>query len=289
MKNSINYYTREERSGVTLLLTFVMLFTVFVFIQKVNITKSVTMNVHVESIPNKTEMENNIIYSTLEKSDHISSFKPGVKKGNKNASLNKAIKKAVVNNKIVKDTSTSLFEKERISVRKNKVEQKFAKTAKFKNYQRKESEKISLSAYNEEDWQKLRGIGKVFSKRIIKYKNWLGGFHTVEQLKEVYGMTDSLYRTIEPFIISDVKIKYININTCNVKQLGKHPYINWKDAKKIIAYRKQHGSYKNISDLDKIIGLDKAKIEKFKPYMSLKNNLHLSKSSEEVYAQNEGF
>lgn len=284
MKNSINYYTREERNGVTLLLTFVMLFTVFVFIQNANMKTSVTLNVHIESILNNTEEIKEIAFASSQESSQkpFQNYEKEYEKVEQKSSKSESTKKVLTSCATQLDTST--FEKQKTFKEKKEVSKK---KTKFIPYKRKESQRISLSSSNEEDWQKLRGIGKVFSKRIVKYKKWLGGFNTVEQLKEVYGMTDSLYQTIEPFIIPEVKMDYININTCDIKQLGKHPYVNWKDAKKIIAYRKQHGPYKIVSDLDKIIGLDREKIEKFKPYISFKENVRMIESSEQAFAQNE--
>lgn len=284
MKNSINYYTREERNGVTLLLTFVMLFTVFVFIQNANVKTSVTLNVHIESVLNDTEEIKEIAFASSQESSQkpFQDYKREYEKVEQKSAKSKSTKEVLAS--LVTQLDTSTFEKQKTFKEKKEVSRK---KTKFIPYKRKESQRISLSSSNEEDWQKLRGIGKVFSKRIVKYKKWLGGFNTVEQLKEVYGMTDSLYQTIEPFIIPEVKMDYININTCDIKQLGKHPYVNWKDAKKIIAYRKQHGPYKNVSDLDKIIGLDREKIEKFKPYISFKENVRMIESSEQAFAQNE--
>lgn len=287
MKNSINYYTREERNGMTLLLTMVMLFTVFVFLQNHKAATSITMHVRVEtSMPlnnkenaksNFASIENSSEYSHTNKTEPVFSFKT---KKNEYKHYSKPV-----------DQDSMTHQKSKKSVAMNTHpshtnEKRAFTNKKFQHYKRKESQKILLSASKQEEWQKLRGIGKVFSSRIIKYKNWLGGFHTVSQLKEVYGMTDSLYQTLVPYVIKDVKINYININTCSVKQLGKHPYVNWKDAKKIIAYRKQHGPYKTIQDLDKIIGLDEEKIAKFKPYISFDNHLDISVSNNDMYAQN---
>ena len=63
--------------------------------------------------------------------------------------------------------------------------------------------------------------------RFLKYRNLLGGFKSVNQLKEVYSINDSLFESIKYFlIIKDSSLKQININLCSIKDLNRHPYKN---------------------------------------------------------------
>ena len=83
---------------------------------------------------------------------------------------------------------------------------------------------IELSIATAEQLKKLKGIGPSYSKRIVKYRNWLGGFQKMDQLLEVYGMKDSLYEAILPFLTLDTnRISKFNINTVMISQLSKHP------------------------------------------------------------------
>lgn len=88
----------------------------------------------------------------------------------------------------------------------------------------------------------LKGIGPGFTKRILKYRMLLGGFHSVEQLKEVYGMSDSTYEALAAQIIIDQsRIVRIPINAIDLNSLRKHPYFNFQMAQAIINYRSKHG------------------------------------------------
>lgn len=88
----------------------------------------------------------------------------------------------------------------------------------------------------------LKGIGPGFTKRIIKYRSMLGGFHSVNQLKEIYGMTDSLFITLSSQItLDDNAITKIPINAIDFNSLRKHPYFNFQSAQAIINYRFKHG------------------------------------------------
>jgi competence ComEA-like helix-hairpin-helix protein len=100
--------------------------------------------------------------------------------------------------------------------------------------------------------EKLKGVGPSFARRIYNYRESLGGFLQAEQIKEVYGMTDSLYlKILSQITIDKLLIKRININTCSKDELGKHPYIGWKKAQVIINYRDKHGPYKTTDEIKK--------------------------------------
>ena len=124
---------------------------------------------------------------------------------------------------------------------------------------------------NEADSSKLetiRGIGPAFASRIIKYRNRLGGFHSKEQLREVYGLDSIKYEQIKPQISLSGSVRKININTTTFNELKMHPYLNYKQINAIIQYRKQHGDYKDIDDLSKIVILNPQFLRKIAPYVS---------------------
>jgi competence protein ComEA len=113
----------------------------------------------------------------------------------------------------------------------------------------------------------IRGIGSVMAARIIKYRDNLGGFHSPDQLKEIYGLQPEVIEELLKYANFDGNITPIHINTAQEEQLKSHPYLNYKLAQVIVNYRKQHGKYKNTDDLLKIKILDASKIEKLKPYL----------------------
>ncbi|MES2567613.1 MAG: helix-hairpin-helix domain-containing protein [Bacteroidota bacterium] len=114
----------------------------------------------------------------------------------------------------------------------------------------------------------LKGIGPGFTKRIIKYRSMLGGFHSVNQLKEVYGMTDSLFFTLSSQITLDENaITKLPINAIDFNSLRKHPYFNFQSAQAIINYRFKHG--KLTEEAIKNIGIfSDEKLKLILPYLS---------------------
>lgn len=135
---------------------------------------------------------------------------------------------------------------------------------------KKESIIIDINHADSLDFQALRGIGPVLSKRIIKYRNLLGGFVDINQIQEVYGISDSLFNTIKPLLRLDtVNIKQININQCDIKELNSHPYLDFYQSKSIIKYRQDKTHIDSIQELNLIQLIDPQTLNKLKPYIKL--------------------
>ncbi|ELR69117.1 hypothetical protein C900_05506 [Fulvivirga imtechensis AK7] len=121
------------------------------------------------------------------------------------------------------------------------------------------------------DLKKIRGIGSVFSKRIVKYRESLGGFIDKKQLGEVYGLKESLLNHLDSltFIGTDYPIRYLNINEVTEDQLAHHPYLTRGKAGAIISYRYQHGAFGSLNELYNIHLMDSLTITKISPYLKL--------------------
>src|SRR4029079_17461305 len=97
----------------------------------------------------------------------------------------------------------------------------------------------------------------------------LHGFISVEQVGETYGLADSTFEKIKPWlVISRPAVEKININTATPEQL-KTPYINYNLANIIYQYRTQHGRYASLHDLKKIMLIDETLFNKIEPYLSV--------------------
>ena len=107
---------------------------------------------------------------------------------------------------------------------------------------------IDINNSSPEDWQQLRGIGPSFSKRIVKFRDRLGGFYSIKQVGETYGLPDSSFQKIKNQLQPSSILQKINLNHATENELKSHPYISWNQAKLICSYRKMHGDFKNVSD-----------------------------------------
>jgi len=139
-------------------------------------------------------------------------------------------------------------------------------------YERKER-KFAIVSINNADTASLialPGIGSKLAARIVNFREKLGGFHSVDQIGETYGLPDSTFQKIKPYLKVDVAaVRKININTATKDELKMHPYIKWNLANAIVEYRTQHGNFKSLDELRKIVLMDEATFNKIVLYLSL--------------------
>ena len=127
---------------------------------------------------------------------------------------------------------------------------------------------VDINAGDSAAFDALPGIGGSYSRRIINFRNRLGGFYKVEQIAETFGLPDSVFQKIKPLLkISGNDVKKLNVNTAKEEELKAHPYIRWQLAKVITEYKKQHGDFKTLQDLKKIMTIDEETYNKISPYL----------------------
>ena len=99
----------------------------------------------------------------------------------------------------------------------------------------------------------IKGVGPFYAKQILEYRKELGGFINYNQLTEIWGLENlELEKFQQQTFIDLLYIKKINMNTVELEKLSLHPYLNYKQAKMIVNYRKQHGYFKQVKDIRKI-------------------------------------
>ncbi len=116
---------------------------------------------------------------------------------------------------------------------------------------------VDINSADTTELKKIRGIGSFFAKEIIKEREKLGGFHSKQQLLEVYNIDEEKLKAIENSIkIDTLLVKGLNINKLTAKELANHPYLNYFQAKSILSYREMAGEIKNIEELlqNKVLG-----------------------------------
>lgn len=134
-----------------------------------------------------------------------------------------------------------------------------------------EPEVLDINAAGEAEWDRLPGIGQARARQIVRYRDKLGGFVRIEQVAEVYGLPDSVFRLFKPILLlGDPALKKLNINTAGLETLKAHPYIGSREAGILLAYRLQHGAFQNVDQLSRVKGLDNnGWLEKIRPYLTV--------------------
>jgi competence protein ComEA len=128
---------------------------------------------------------------------------------------------------------------------------------------------VDINHAPREDWILLNGIGEKMADRIISYREKLGGFYSVEQLQEVYGLPETTFVKIKSHcFVTSYSLRKININLAEYKELHQHPYINDDLPAKIIDYRKKQGLFKNADDFKRSGLVDEGLYTKLVPYLS---------------------
>jgi len=128
-------------------------------------------------------------------------------------------------------------------------------TARLINYKspKKSVQKKELIELNSADTlslQSLFGIGPSYARRILKYRELLGGYFDVGQLLEVYGMDSARFLGFSNSIYVDSStIRPLNINIADFRTLLRHPYISYEMVKAAVQLRDKQGPLRDINDL----------------------------------------
>jgi competence protein ComEA len=141
-------------------------------------------------------------------------------------------------------------------------------------FSKKTAEKFDLNTADTAQLKEIYGVGDKLSMRIIKYREALGGFVSMSQLREVYGLDSLVIDKLEKS--SEIKVNFkprkMDINTATEKELAAHPYLG-KAARAIVSYRFQHGAFKTVSEIRSIGSLDENTIQKITPYLKVGDEL----------------
>ena len=132
-----------------------------------------------------------------------------------------------------------------------------------------ENVSLDINAADTGDFMKIRGIGPVLSRRIIKYRELLGGYFNIGQLDSVYGLKGEVLQYLKSvaYIDSLFKPVTIQINYGTWKELVRHPYVNSQLANDIINLRSEKGYLKDVDDLKSLPNMRDSLLVRLRPYL----------------------
>ena len=128
-----------------------------------------------------------------------------------------------------------------------------------------------LNLATEADLKAVYGVGDILSRRIVRFRDRLGGFLIEEQLNHVYGLEGEVVdRILERFrILGRPDILKIDINTAPAAEIAKLVYISYEVAVRIVAHREANGALDSFDELTDIEDFPSEKIDIIQLYLQL--------------------
>ena len=132
-------------------------------------------------------------------------------------------------------------------------------------------QKVDLNITTQEQLEKVNGIGKVNSKKIIDYRNKLGGFSDDIQIYQLYGLDHQVInKVLDEFTVKTPKeIVKMNFNSISASDIATIPGISFDLAKRIWEYRILNEQIESFSQLQNIEGLTKRKLQGIQLYLKI--------------------
>ena len=160
------------------------------------------------------------------------------------------------------------IEIQQTSFKEAKVYPDFQKKDSLKKWPKRVFPTLELNKADSASFVQLPWVGPFYASEIVKLRNNLGGFRSYDQLLNIYRIRDETIESIlEHTTLDTMLIEKININEVDLRRLGYHPYLSWKQARIIINYREQHGDYRSIEEIMKTRVISDSVYLKIAPYL----------------------
>lgn len=126
-------------------------------------------------------------------------------------------------------------------------------------------ERVDVNKADTAELMRIPGIGPVYAKMIVDYRHRLGGYQSVEQLRELdvlpHNLTDWVY-------VGEAPIPTLRVNALSLTQLRSHPYLTFYQAKAIVDLRKREGDIRSLRQLLFLDEFTETDIKRLAPYLS---------------------
>ena len=135
----------------------------------------------------------------------------------------------------------------------------------------KEGERIDINLADTSELKRIPGIGSYYAKRIVSFRQRLGGIANVHQLLEIQGFPESSLKYMSVGESTNTQhlppITKIRINHLDLNALSRHPYIRYVQAKEIMNFRRLRGPIKKADDLRHLPSFTDEEVERLNPYI----------------------
>lgn len=123
---------------------------------------------------------------------------------------------------------------------------------------------VDLNAADTTQLKKIPGIASYRARQIVRYRESLGGFVSVEQVMESCPLPDDV---LDWFVLSQPRPRKINLNKASVQAMRKHPYISFYQARAIYEHRQAHVTLHSLADLLQLKEFTQRDLDRLQPYV----------------------
>ncbi len=133
-----------------------------------------------------------------------------------------------------------------------------------------ERERLNINEADTNAFKSIYGIGSYYANKLVKYREALGGYHSMSQLQEIYNMREEVLLVLEENCYLQEGVQTcLRINEASEEELAQHPYLSRNQSKALVAYRNEHGAFQSEQELLRCVVMDEATVLKIRPYLCL--------------------
>ena len=134
----------------------------------------------------------------------------------------------------------------------------------YVSYKLQRGQTVDINIADSVMLQKIPGIGPYYARKIIRYRDRLGGFVSVSQIKEIQGLPADVEQWLS---LSCCAIEKLKINHSTFGKLLRHPYLDYKQVVALFNFRKTHGDIHSFEDLKNCSEFSSSDFSRLKPYI----------------------
>lgn len=112
--------------------------------------------------------------------------------------------------------------------------------------------------------KQVPGVGSYYAAQVVRYRERLGGFQSVEQVTEIKGFPAE---ALDYLTVSEVALSKFSINKISRRALLSHPYLSVEQAQAVWEYRRNEGSLHSADDLLRLPAFRPSDVERLLPYL----------------------
>lgn len=131
------------------------------------------------------------------------------------------------------------------------------------------AQSVALNHADTNELKRVPGIASYTAAKIVEMRSDLGGFHSTEQLLEIWPIDSARLEQLETYIYCEGKVRQLDLNHATVDELAAHPYLFYRVAKNIVAFRERMRLYKSVEEVQNIELVDPVLFRKIAPYLTV--------------------